>query len=99
MFKQLEGDTAVIKHGGIYKKADLYEWKGDLFLSFGGGYIRVYADGKTTKDGVFVEHMETDAPLYKDRFGRISFDSRDGYKPLMLNDNGELLAIEDKGAE
>lgn len=90
MFKKLEGDTAVIRQGGVYKTSELYEWRGDLFLKFGGGFIRVYHDGKTTKEGVFVESMQTDLDLFRDRFGRVSLSSREGYTPIMLTDEGVL---------
>jgi hypothetical protein len=84
MFKRLEGDTALVRQGGVYKVCDLYEMGGALYARFGGGYIRLRENGTTSKDGVQIEHMEIDVPLFADKFGRLTVTERDDYKPAAL---------------
>lgn len=97
MFKHLDGDVAVIRIGGIFKTADLYEWRGGLYAKFGGGYVRLNANGSTTKDGLSIEMLATDEPLYKDRFGRLEIVEGDGSKRVMIEVVAEkFLLVEDK---
>ncbi len=78
-FKKLEGDTVVLVQNGVYKPSDLCEWGGKLFAKAAGGYIRLRADGTTSRDGIRFEHMEFDGKLYEDKFGRLTIS---GGKPL-----------------
>lgn len=82
MFKRLEGDTAVLWSGGVFKQADLYEWQGGLFAAAAGGFVRLAADGSTSKPGVNLKHLTTEAPLFKDRFGRLATQPGEGRAPL-----------------
>lgn len=70
-FKQLDGETAILQQGGVFKQADLYEWDGKLFAKFGAGFIRLKENGSTSKDGVNLELLCLDVPLRRDRFGRL----------------------------
>ena len=90
-FRKLEGDTAVLVHGGVYKSTSLFEWDGKLFAQFSGGYVRIRQDGSTTKDGVRIEHMEIDLPLFADRFGRLTLRNGDGHTAVSVTDDGTLL--------
>ena len=70
-FKQLTGETVILQSGGVFKQADLYEWDGKLFAKHGNGFIRLKENGSTSKDGINIELLCIDAPLRKDRFGRL----------------------------
>lgn len=96
MFKKLEGDRAMILQGGVFKECDLYSFNGGLFAKASGGYIRLKADGTTSKEGVRLHHIEYDEPLFQDRFGRLSVECREGFKPVQieLDDGKVLLRIE-----
>lgn len=96
MFKKLEGDTVMLRQGGIYKPVDLYEWNGGLYAQLGGGYIRLRKDGTTTKAGVDFVHMEVEAVIYADKFGRLATSHKEGYTRLeVLADHadGEVLRL------
>jgi len=95
MFKRLEGETAVIRIGGVYKVADLYERDGRLFAAAAGGYVRLNANGTTSKDKLAIESLQIDAPLYKDRFGRLCVADADGRSPLMPEEASPLLLPKD----
>ena len=70
-FKLLDGETAILQQSGVFKQADLYEWDGKLFAKHGSGFIRLKENGSTSKDGINIEMLMLDAPLSKDRFGRL----------------------------
>jgi hypothetical protein len=57
MFTKLEGDSAIVRKGGVFKPCDLYEWRGHLFAKFGGGFVRLQADGKASVEGVMLEQL------------------------------------------
>lgn len=80
-FKLLDGETAILQQGGVFKQADLYEWDGKLFAKHGGGFIRLKENGSTSKDGINIEMLMLDKILYKDRFGRLCVEGK-GVKPL-----------------
>lgn len=91
MSKKLEGDTAIIRQGGVFKPADLYEWQGNLFAKAGGGYVRVLANGTTSKDGLEMVHVATDVQLYVGKFDRIAVEAGPGRKKIGLSSDGVLL--------
>ena len=98
MFTKLEGDMAVIQKGGVWKPADVYEFRGDLYVKANGGYVRVYYDGKTSVAGLRLELLHTEVSLYSDRFGRVSIVEREGYSPICMSDQGKLLQLKNKGS-
>ena len=71
LFKELEGDVAIVVAGGVYKQVKLYTRNGFLFAGVSGGYVRLKADGTTSKDKMRLDHVETELPLHKDRLGRL----------------------------
>lgn len=92
MFKPLEGDSAVLVQSGVFKVADLATRNGFLFARLGGGYVRLYANGSTSKDGCRIEAISTELPLCEDRLGRIGDASLDGAQPLP---HAKMLALTD----
>lgn len=91
-FRPLEGDIAVLVQNGVYRQADLYEWDGKLFAKHGVGYVRLRANGTTSRDGIHMEYMEIETPLYADKLGRLTVTDRDGYKRI----DNVTLQIEEK---
>ena len=71
MFKQIEGENAVIVEGGVYKQADLYARDGYLYAKVGGGFVRLYADGSTSKARCRLDVLTFSKPLCRDAFGRL----------------------------
>jgi hypothetical protein len=78
MFKKLEGDQAVVCLSGVYRLCDVYEWNSALFIKIGAGFIRVYENGSTTKEKVFLTSIATERPLFRDKFGRITLSAESG---------------------
>jgi len=73
MFKIIEGETAVIREGGVYKEVLLATRNnGELYVKAKGGFVRLYADGSTSAGSRCVlDTIVFDTPLYKDRVGRL----------------------------
>lgn len=82
MFQPVEGDTAIIVEGGLYKCADLFTRGGYLFAKAGGGFVRLYADGSTSKPKCRIDTLATPLPLFRDAFGRLGLASMSGAVPL-----------------
>lgn len=74
MFTEIIGAQVLLKQGGVFKPANLYEFGGALFAAAAGGYVRLYADGSTSKDKLNFGELHYDGPLTKDRFGRLRAD-------------------------
>lgn len=96
MFKKLEGETAVLHSKGVYRVADLYERDGKLFAGLTSTtFVRLYANGSTSKPATQIETLQLDGPLYKDRFGRLTTTGGDGRKPLIESESETLLLGKD----
>jgi hypothetical protein len=89
MFKKLEGDTAILAQKGVFKQVDLYEWRGDLFAKWGGGYIRLTVTGGTSIPDVILLSLATDQPFGSDQFGRLTM--RIGVRVLTGDERDRLL--------
>ncbi len=92
MFKALEGDTAVVQLGGVFKVCQLYERDGKLFAQAAGGFVRLYANGSTSKPNLMIESLQLDEPLFTDRFGRLAVAPGEGRKPVEAAAQTKLLA-------
>jgi hypothetical protein len=95
MFRRIEGETAILRLGGVYKVADLYERDGRLFAAAAGGYVRLNANGTTSKDKLAIDTLALDEPLYKDRFGRLCVAPGNGRTALSEAESEPLLLSKD----
>ena len=96
MFRKLEGDTALLVQGGVYKPADLYEMDGKLFAQASGGFVRLKTDGTTSKQGVAFHALTTEEPLFTDRFGRLCVAAGDGRTALAPGQAQRLMLEADR---
>ena len=87
----------MVRKGGVYKHCDLYEYKGQLFAKYNGGFVRLNADGKSSVEGVSLDLLAYEGPLFKNRFGHLGVVQSDGCVPLIAQPDGtiELLKIEE----
>lgn len=94
-FKQLEGDTVVIQENGVYTVHDLYERAdGSLWAQVGNKkFIRLKANGSTSKAKGHIDVMETEKKLYQDRFGRLCITDALDRKPVKTEDSTKLLQL------
>lgn len=91
-FQKVEGDAAIIVENGVYKQVDLYTRDGRLYAFSGGGYVRLYADGSTTKAKCRLDFLSSERALFKDYLGRLCTDDADGeLKALGATETVKLL--------
>ncbi|WP_147112143.1 hypothetical protein [Tateyamaria sp. syn59] len=92
MFKQIEGDNVLLQTGGVYKVCQLYTNRvGQLFAGYSGGYVRLKANGSTSKDRLNIEMLETELELCQDKLGRLGTSSMPDAKPLQETQRNGLL--------
>lgn len=70
-FREVEGEAAVLVENGVFKQVPLYTRDGYLYAKAGGGFVRLMADGSTSKARQRLEFMSWTGPLAKDAFGRL----------------------------
>ena len=90
-FKPVEGDAAILSIGGVFKQADLYTLDGYLFAQAAGGFVRLAADGSTSKPKMRIIKLVTDRDLFQDALGRLTVVHNDNTKPLVENRRQQLL--------
>ena len=92
MFKELSGCVAVTAQNGVYQQVPVFARGGYLYAKNGSGFVRVYADGSTSKAKCFVDTLHVDTfNLYRDRLGRLCDASVDGAQPLPSKEVARLL--------
>jgi hypothetical protein len=90
-FKTVEGEYVIISMGGVYKQVDLVERNGYLFAAASGGFVRLYADGSTSKAKMRLDEMSYEGTLCVDKLGRLCGDWVTGAKTLTAEARTKLL--------
>ena len=80
MFKKLNGDVAILRRNGTYFQGDLYEFEGCLFAKVAGGFIRLRKNGTTTRENTVALYLESNGPIYFDKFGRLTTKRDDAHE-------------------
>jgi hypothetical protein len=92
LFKHLEGDVAIIQSGGVYKQVDLYTRNGFLYAALSSNaFIRLKADGSTSKPNTTLLHIETELALHHDSLGRLGTKQIPDAKPLSPTETQRLM--------
>lgn len=95
LFKHREGDCAIIVMGGVFQQVDVYERDGYIYAKLGNGFVRLMADGSTSKATCRMDHIMTDATLFRDTYGKLCTDSVPKAKLLGEAQKVLLLGSED----
>lgn len=92
LFTPLEGDTAIIQSGGVFKQLPLYSRNGFLFVGLSStSFIRLKADGSTSKPNTALVHIETEFHLYQDKIGRLGTNKMPDAKKLIPDETNKLM--------
>jgi len=77
LFKEIEGSAAVLVENGVYEQVPLFQRDGFIFAKAAGGFVKLMADGTTTKAGgrLRLDFMTIDEPLCRDPLGRLCLPS------------------------
>lgn len=70
-FKHVEGEAAILVQNGVYRQVDLYTRDGYLYAKLANGFVRLMADGATTRAKCRLDFMSWNGGLYRDRMGRL----------------------------
>lgn len=73
-FQKVEGDGAVVVERGVYRQVELFSRAGYLYVKLGSGFVRLMADGSTSKLGgsLRLVYLSYDGPLGRDELGRLT---------------------------
>lgn len=93
MFKQLTGQSAVVRNRGVYRTCDLYEFRGQMFAKYGSGFVRLNANGSSSLDGLALELLAYEGSLFQDKFGRLCVTAGDGFKELVAQPDGSIQPL------
>lgn len=78
MFKQLEGEAAILVENGVYKQVDIYTRDGDLYAKSSGGFVKLNADASTSKARCRLDTISIEKDLYRSKLGWLRVDDKDG---------------------
>lgn len=97
LFQEVEGEAAILIENGVYKQVPVFKRDGYLYAKAGGGFVRLYADGSTTKAKTRLDMLTWDNPgaLGKDSLGKLCILSEvEKSQPLPSNHQTKLLGQE-----
>ena len=81
-FVHAEGEAAILVENGVYRQVELFTRDGYLFAKLGSGFVRLMADGSTSKAKVRLDFMTWDGALARDAFGKLCAPTVRGSKDL-----------------
>lgn len=81
-FAEIEGEAAVLVSNGVYQQVPLFVRDGYIYAKISGGFIRLMADGSTTKSHMRLDFMSFDKQLCRDSLGRLCLPEVNGSKSL-----------------
>ena len=93
-FKEVEGEAVILVQNGVYKQVPVYVRDGYLYAKISGGFVRIMADGSTTKAKMRLDFMSWSWPLFKDNMGRLCTSEVTGAKALDSNHTQKLLGAQ-----
>lgn len=83
----------MIRKAGRYRTCDLYEYLGQMFVKYGADFVRLNSNGSASLDGVGLDFLAYQGPLFQDKFGRLCVKPGDGYKALTANPDGTVAPL------
>lgn len=93
LFKEVEGEVAIVVQSGVYKQCPLYTRNGYLYAKANGGFVRLYHDGSTTVPKCRLDMLTFDDDLFRDSLGRLCDGSVHGAKLIEDTDKTRLLWV------
>lgn len=97
MFKQIEDASVVLQDKGVYTVHDLYmRTSGELYAKVGAGkFIRLKANGSTSKNSGCIDQLEYEGNLFVDQFGRLAVTGAGKRKELQATAATKLLSTDE----
>jgi hypothetical protein len=81
-FREVEGEAAILIENGVYKQTAIFVRDEQLYAKVSGGFIRLMADGSTTKAKCQLNFLSWNGTLCRDALGRLCTSEAPGAKLL-----------------
>ncbi len=91
LFVEVEGEAAILVERGVYKQVPVFKRNGFLYAKASGGFVRLYADGSTTKAHCRLDTLTWDGALFRDSLGKLCSQEVSGATPLPQSQHQLLL--------
>lgn len=85
LFKEMEGEAAILATNGTYAQVGLYTNNGFIFAKSGSGFVRLMLDGSTSKTNATTRCVFITLPagaMSSDPLGRLAHRGTEGTKPI-----------------
>ena len=90
-FQQIEGEGCILALAGTFYQTTLWTRDGYLYAKHGAGWVRLMADGATSKAKLRLDFLTLPTPPCRDALGRLCLASVAGAKPLTPELSTRLL--------
>ena len=90
-FQQIEGEGCILANAGTFYQTTLWTRDGYLYAKHGAGWVRLMADGATSKAKLRLDFLTLPTPPCRDALGRLCLASMAGAKPLAKAAEQRLL--------
>lgn len=91
LFQQIEHQQAVVVSNGTYQQVDLYARGSQLFAKHGSGYVRLYADGSTSKPKLRLDTLTIPAHMMrKSELGKLRYSTNAG-EEIHVDEAGHIV--------
>ena len=94
-FQEVEGEAAVIVQNGVFKQVSLYTRDGYLYAKTAGGFVRLMADGATSKAHCRLDFLSFEGQLCRDALGRLCTKDAPKAQALETDKQQRLLGAPD----
>lgn len=71
LFKQVDGEVAIVVDKGRFRQCNIFTRDGYLYAQIGGAFVRLNADASTTVPTMRLDHLTWTGPLMRDPLGRL----------------------------
>ena len=90
-FQQIEGEGCILINAGVFYQTTLWTRDGYLYAKHGAGWVRLMADGATSKAKLRLDFLTLPTPPRRDALGRLCLASVAGAKPMSSEHAVRLL--------
>ena len=90
-FQQIKGEGCILINAGLFYQTTLWTRDGYLYAKHGAGWVRLMADGATSKAKLRLDFMTLPTPPCRDALGRLCMPAVAGAMSLTKTAEQRLL--------
>ena len=76
-FARIEQATVLLRYNGRYRECDVYERNGVVYAKQGSNFVKLYADGSTSVNRLYVEELVAPEPFTANGMGWVTVNVTD----------------------